>query len=319
MKSQLEISIVIATCNRSESLKDVLDSLLNQEISSNADWELIIVDNNSKDNTKELVESYIPKFQGKMRYLFEPKQGQSVARNTGIKSANGKIIAFTDDDVIVDKKWLFHIKKFSDEHQFDAMGGRILPLYPQRTPRWIKDNKDLLDGPIVLHDYGKDSKPYVNPMYAFVGANLIVKRELFDIYGLFRTDLGPGAGTFGDDTYFFLKWKRAGRILYYCGEALVWHKVERNRMSLAYIASWNIRSGRFYVLTGERGLPEENVVYWFGVPRYMIREIIKKQGIAVIVNIFNRRSFLKAWVNFFRELGILLELKEARRKCQHLQ
>jgi len=79
------ISVIICTYNRCESLKDTLDSLLAQECDGTFNWEVIVVDNNSKDRTKEVVESYMHKFGGKLRYLFEPRQGKSHALNKEIK------------------------------------------------------------------------------------------------------------------------------------------------------------------------------------------------------------------------------------------
>lgn len=81
------ISIIISTYNRCESLKDTLDSLLNQEIDGSFDYEVIITDNNSKDKTKEVVESCKEKFNGRLRYLFEPQQGKSYALNRAIKES----------------------------------------------------------------------------------------------------------------------------------------------------------------------------------------------------------------------------------------
>lgn len=93
-------------------------------------------------------------------YFFEEKDGKSHVLNRGITVSGGDTIAFLDDDVIVDKNWLTNIWKCFKQYNCDAVGGRILPLYPKKTPRWAIENKDLLSGPIVRHDYGEETKIY---------------------------------------------------------------------------------------------------------------------------------------------------------------
>ena len=233
------ISVVICTYNRCESLKDTLNSLLIQKCEGNFDYEVIVVDNNSKDGTKEVVKEYEERFKGRLKYLFEPRQGLSYARNKGIKEAKGEIIAFTDDDCIVDREWLQNIWECFKRYKCDGLGGRVLPLYPENTPSWMKENKDLLSGPIVSHDYGEEIKIYdLDKMVPAVGANMAFKKSCFKELGLFREDIGAGKGMVGEDTEFFMRLLRKNKVLYYCGTALIWHKVEEKRMSLRYIGKW---------------------------------------------------------------------------------
>lgn len=120
------ITVIIATYNRYESLKDTLDSLLSQEGNNGFNYEVIVADNNSKDKTKETVNSYMPKFNGRLRYLFEPRQGKSYALNSGIKESNGEIIAFTDDDCMPEKKWIQKIfNKFKEDYKLDGLVGGV--------------------------------------------------------------------------------------------------------------------------------------------------------------------------------------------------
>jgi glycosyltransferase involved in cell wall biosynthesis len=301
------ISAIISTYNRCESLRDTLDSLSLQELNDSFNYEVIVVDNNSKDRTKETVSNYIPKFSGRLRYLFEPRQGRSYALNTGIKEAKGEIIAFTDDDVIVDKKWALNLYLCLYGCGCDAVGGRILPLYPDNTPRWIRENKNILYGPIPLHDYGEDTKIYDTKdkrMLPFIGANQAFKKECLSEMGLFREDLGVGRGAMGEDTEFFRRLEKNNKRLYYCGQALVWHKVEKSRMSLKYIAQWCIQSGRYYAAK-DINTARDNAILYFGIPRYLFRKIIG--DITSFVRVSNIRSLLISWMTFFTHIGIILE------------
>src|SRR5829696_9022741 len=100
----MKFSVVIATYNRADELVRTLDSLRNLQVAE--PWEVVIVDNNSSDNTKEVVLKAAENFPVPLRYLHEPQQGRSAALNTGIKASHGEIIATTDDDVRVEPDWL---------------------------------------------------------------------------------------------------------------------------------------------------------------------------------------------------------------------
>jgi len=304
------ISVIICTYNRCESLCNTLDSLIRQK-NIDFEYEIIIVDNNSKDNTKEILYSYIQKFKLKLKYFFEYQQGLSYARNIGIKEAKGSILIFTDDDCILDENWLSNINKCFQNYNCDGIGGRILPLYPENTPKWIIDNKDLLGGPIVMFDYGELNLAYDSKtMFPFVGANLSFKKNCFDEFGLFSTNLGAGSGALGEDTDFFKRLEKAGKKLYYCGEALAWHPVEIKRTNLRYLAKWYISGGKWIARDESRTI-NNNLVYCMGIPRYLIRDIIE-DSIFLFFNVFNKRRFLKKWKELFCDIGKFIEYKENR-------
>lgn len=164
------ISVIISTYNRCESLKDTLNSLLTQECDGSFDYEIIVVDNNSKDKTKEVVGNYKQKFNGRLKYLFEPRQGKSFALNTAIQEAKGEIIAFTDDDCITPENWLLNAW---NEMQNNSPVDLILGDYCFIGQEIKKDRKfdNLLCGR---------------------GLNMIVNRNTFEKYGGFDPLLGPG-------------------------------------------------------------------------------------------------------------------------------
>ena len=121
-ETRLTISVIIVTFNRADMLAETLSSLTAQ---LRIPEEVIVVDNNSTDTTKHVVES----FSGRMniRYIFEGIQGTSTARNTGIKNASGDIIAFLDDDCLAQKEWLHYLERpFLRDHSIGVVGGEIL-------------------------------------------------------------------------------------------------------------------------------------------------------------------------------------------------
>jgi glycosyltransferase involved in cell wall biosynthesis len=300
------ISVIIATYNRCGSLKKTIYSLLEQEEINHAEYEIIVVDNNSKDRTKEVAEeAYREKAEMNIVYVFEPTQGKSNALNTGIKVVKGDIVAFIDDDAIADKKWLVNIVRCFRDRGCDAMGGRILPLYPNDTPEWVRKHRELLAGPIVSHDYGEETMEYdKKTMYPFVGANMAVKKSCFEGNGYFRTDLGPAAGTCGEETELFARLWEANKKIVYCGAASVQHETEKARMTYSYFAKWWIKRGRYRARMEQNRVKTLALV--FGFPRYLLPDILESVW-GCLINIADRQNFLKNWFELFLKIGVGLE------------
>ena len=303
----LKVNIIIATYNRALMLKKALKSILEQKTDESFIFDVLVIDNNSSDATKNIVEEMMPQFQGKLQYIFEAIQGKSYALNSGINLSVGDILVFTDDDIIADEHWLLNIVNCFKETGCDGLGGIIKPSYRPNTPRWIKDNADLLVGPIVYYNYGPKNILYQKPMYEFLGANFAFKKSLFIDCGLFRTDIGPGNDKLGEDTEITKRFLKANKKLYYCGSATVWHPVEKYRMSWGYIIKWYFSLGKYRVIVDEqKRIP--NAVYIGGVPRYLIAETLKKSFL-LIINVFNRRIFLKTLIDLSIDLGKASEIK----------
>ncbi len=124
---QNTITVILCTYNRCQSLSKALQSVAASEMPSSAVWEVLVVDNNSCDQTREVVENYCRRHPGRFRYLFESKPGKSHALNAGIREACGDILAFIDDDVIVERNWLRNLTANLDGNVWAGAGGRILP------------------------------------------------------------------------------------------------------------------------------------------------------------------------------------------------
>ncbi len=301
------ISVIICTYNRTEMIEKVLESLLAQKLDGSFQFEVILVDNNPTGLTKPVAEFYHNKFAGNLRYFIEPVRGKSNAMNRGVKEAKGNILVFTDDDVIADVLWLSTIVGFFNEHECDGVGGRVLPIYPDETPQWVKDNAVQLAGGVVIYDYGEREFIYEHRYYSFIGANFAFRRQVFDSCGFFRIDLGPGMPVMGEDTEFVERLVRGGKKLYYCGKAVIRHPVDLKRVTLKYMIPWHIALGRFAARM-ELEKKEENYIYWFGIPRYLIRRVLLDIGL-LVVSVFNRMKFFNACRGFFRRLGMIQEYR----------
>ena len=314
-ENMILVSAIIATYNRANFLERLLSDFSIQVVDSRFDFEVIIVDNNSSDQTKTVVESFINHSPERFVYLFEKRQGKSLALNSGIQKAKGDIFAFTDDDVHLDLCWLKNLVECFLQYGCDGVGGKVIAKFPEDAPAWIRANEDLLCGPIVFHDYGEGTKLYQKPMIEIVGANMAFKRTIFDDCGLFRIDLGAGQGTMGEDTELFKRFSQKTKKIYYCGEAIVQHPVDLRRLKLKSIAQWNIALAKYRFIVDENGRVDEKLVFCLGIPRYLIREVAET-ALSLPFKIFNRREFLKAWIKLSLKLGTISEVRKRNRCAQ---
>ena len=238
----LKFSVVVCTYNQSERLMRMLKSLRETVIPDNVSCEFILVDNNLDDDKKRFVFEEVERHcDSKIRYVFEEKRGISHARNRGIKEAKGEIIAFTDDDAIVDKYWIQNIEKAFKEHgDVACIGGKLLPIWEISKPKWLKP--DLFDY-LALLDHG-DSIAYMDSPRIW-GANFAVKSEMFKKYGLFDSNLGriPSKLYGYEETDFVLRLMNADEKILYYPLSIIYHCVPAHKMSKGYFRKWRFDQG----------------------------------------------------------------------------
>ncbi len=305
------ISVIICTYNRAESLKTVLESLLKQKRDQDFEFEIIVIDNRSTDSTKTVIESFSNTFKGQLKYLFQSQKGKSLSLNMAIREAKGDILVFTDDDVIIDEQWISHIYECFKKYDCDAVGGRVLPIYPDKTPLWVKNNAVKLSGSVVIYDYGDQTFQLDQQHYPFIGANFAFKNKIFTDCGLFNPNLGPGTTNGGEDTDFIKRIITKGKSLYYCGEALVWHPLDLKRLKLNHVASWNIALGRYAAYEEIKHQKNQFISYW-GIPRWLLRGIMI-DTLRLCAAIFNQVAWYDAWRSFFRKLGMIQKYREIKK------
>src|SRR5262245_42939318 len=186
MSSEPQVSIVIPTYNRSALLRRTVKSVLDQR--TPISFEVIVIDNNSSDDTRDIVRSLIETNADKVRYLFERKQGNAHARNKGVGEARAAIIAFVDDDVTVDSNWLSSLKVVLDSRSdLSFVGGKVLPDWNGTQPSWLTPDHWA---PLALLDYGSEEFPISgNNPRGLLTANIAFRREVFDEVGMFLPDL----------------------------------------------------------------------------------------------------------------------------------
>lgn len=137
-KLDMSSTLVITTYNRSELIRLALQSVLQSIRCCGDQYEILVVDNNSSDDTAAVVQSFIGKHDGlEIRYLFEEKQGLSYARNKGINESRGCLIAFMDDDQTIEPNYLKNLERAFSETGAACVGGRILYTNAQDVPYWM--------------------------------------------------------------------------------------------------------------------------------------------------------------------------------------
>jgi glycosyltransferase involved in cell wall biosynthesis len=188
----MRITVILCTYNRWQSLARALESASALKLPGADRWEILVVDNNSTDKTREVVENFCRRYPGRFRYLFEPRQGKSHALNAGIREAHADVLAFMDDDVTVDPEWLRNLTASLRADYWAGAGGRILPQQTFRLPPWLSLSERYALGPLALFDLGSDT---VELFEAPFGTNMAFRRGMFDKHGGFRTDLGPRPGS----------------------------------------------------------------------------------------------------------------------------
>lgn len=299
----MQLSVIICTQNRCKQLKVVLDSFFAQEELDTIDFELLVIDNDSSDDTKSTVLSY----ENKVQYYFEPQRGLSIARNTGIKNARGNICVFTDDDVTIRKGWLKAFSNAFKNTSIDAAGGRVFPAYPDNAPAWITNNQALLAGPIVSHDCGDTTFTYKQGMVPLIGANMAFRKSIL-LENMFDVHFGAGTGLMGEDTALFIELLLAGKRIDYIPEAALEHPVEIERMTLKYVSSWFRSSGKYHAELDIREGEFDDCKWIFGVPRPVWR-ILLSCFLHVILPPYSKSAKLKAWSKLCFEYGRVLQLR----------
>ena len=226
----MRISVVVCTYNRDLYLSRCLVNLKNQDFNKD-DFEIIIVDNNSTDNTSTICLNFIKQNpEVKILYFLEEKVGLSHARNTGITMSSGEIISFIDDDGFAKSNYLKSIYTIASDINFKeylAFGGKVIPVYNEdKEPKWLSK---YIEGVVSKVDLGDRIIPF-NKKYP-AGCNMVFRKEVFDVYGGFNSDLH----TRGDDKYVFDKLKKNNVKILYSPTIEVEHFIDDYRLEKKFI------------------------------------------------------------------------------------
>ena len=308
----MKFSVIIATYNRAEELVKTLASL--KDLDSTGLWEVIIVDNNSTDETGEAVRNASESFPVPLHYVVEREQGRSAALNAGIRAASGEILAITDDDVRVDSDWLVNAERALDALQCDYVGGKALPIWSGKVPDWMPNRGGKHWGVIALLDYGPNTVEF-DERRVPLGVNIVFRAHCFARAGMWDNSIGRKAGTLlGQEVREWSQRARAANLRgFYSPDLVVHHVIPADRLTKKYFRKWFYWHGisrailyqnnRLDMESPEsRALDFSKVPHIAGVPRYLFRTCIKK--FFSIWTAFVRRDAIarfedELWIWFF--------------------
>lgn len=234
----MKASIVIATYNRCNDVAECINSLLKMNVKP---YEIIVVDSHSADGTERLRDIY------SIKYVSIEHRNRQVARNLGISSSEGEIVAFLDDDVVVDEEWLRRLLQPYSDSNVGGVGGRVIPYGEPKShfhPRKPSEIGKIRSDGIVLGNFDALT-PAPMEVDTLQGCSMSFRRELLlKINGFDENFQG---NCFRDDTDLCFRVKNLGCKLVYQPEALVGHKYKGRVVDNSWIY-WYVRNNTYFYL-----------------------------------------------------------------------
>jgi glycosyltransferase involved in cell wall biosynthesis len=263
MSPSPRVSVIVCTRNRSKLLEEACESMLEME-APGSEWELLIVDNDSTDDTLELARGIERTHPERVRVMIEKEVGLSATRNAGIGAARGEILAFLDDDAFPARDWLSGIADALSEPQILCAGGPVEPLFQGELPEWLDDR--FLPY-LTVWDKGPETLPLQYNEYPR-GANIAYRRAAFERFGLFSPHLGRKGRslTSCEEIEHCLRIERGGGRIVYTPAARIRHWVDASRITPEWMEKRFAAQGRseaiiHYQHAGHRGLRKGLRVY----------------------------------------------------------
>jgi glycosyltransferase involved in cell wall biosynthesis len=269
--SDVRLDVVIPTYNRAALLPRALESLLAADRPDGLDVGVILVDNRSTDETRAVVESFLPRFGRRLQYVYEPKPGRSHALNAGIAVSRGDLVGMIDDDEEVARGWLLTIAAAFEDPTTDFIGGPYLPRWGAERPVWVGTGT-AYGAVIGSTECGQAIQQFGPGCEAMLmGGNAVIRRSVLERVGPYSVDLGrtPGGRLLScEDEDMFIRMLAIGARGFYRPDLVIHHYVPPERLTKRYFRRWCFWRG---VSQGvlDRRRPAA-VPYLLGVPRYMI-------------------------------------------------
>jgi len=234
----IDISIIVCTYNRADTLRSALESVIRQETDGNFSYEIVVIDDGSIDNTRDVVKEILKCSKVPIGYIYKKGEGIADARNRGIRYARGKWIAFIDDDQLAENDWLKNLYVMALRMHADCVGGTILlDLQSDQLSRL---------GPVIRKLLGERSWPK-RPSKCLgkkipSNGNILIAKKVFDSIGLFDTVLLSG----GEDAEFILRARAANFDIWIAPKAIMRHLVPPYRLQPTYLRLVSFRWGTFF-------------------------------------------------------------------------
>jgi len=261
----MQLDVIVPTYNRQSLLERALQSLLRAELPAGLDVKVTVVDNNSRDKTLPVVNSFKPSFDGRLNYLFEPKQGKSQALNTGIAATSGELVGMIDDDEEIDRCWFMRVNEIFARNEVDFVGGPYVPRWGAPPPLWLPSR---YSGVIGIVNLGSEPRAY-GADAGLIGGNAVVRRSILKRVMPYSTALGPRGDRYlaDEDTDMYLRLIASGAKGLYLPDLVVYHYIHPERLTKHYYRHWCFWRGVSSGILDRQH--RKQVPYLLGVPRYI--------------------------------------------------
>lgn len=292
------VTVALITYNRSRFLKETLETVVNQDFATE-DWELLVIDNNSTDDTAAVVAAFAG-HQPAPRRVLETQQGLDHGRNRAVAEARGEIVVLADDDILVEPSWLRELVAplLSDPAgTIGVVGGEVVPVFPDGLPAWLGDAHRPMG-------FRKDAGPLPDGQTP-MGANFAFPKRVLDRLGAFDTHLDRKGGKLfgGGDSEMIRRVRRAGLAVWFAPAAAVRHQMPAGRLTFAYATCHAFDSARSRVADRTRDLKERArspVGFWLsragGSLVKLVLQLLLAAACALVLNTgAAKRALVRAW------------------------
>lgn len=226
------VSIIIPTYNRAKMLSLTLDSFINQSYPKDC-YEIIVVNNNSTDKTQDIIDTYVNKYPGLVKTLFEERQGVHYARNSAVHLAKGELLYYTDDDMIAHEDLILNLSRvFSDNLEVASASGKIIPKWEIEPPAWVKEH--LMNCWLSLNDLGDNTIISEDDIGVF-SCHQMLRKNIFLKSGGFNPENTAGEWIGDGETGLNIKIKDLGYKFAYVGNSVIEHMIPPTRMTQSYL------------------------------------------------------------------------------------
>jgi glycosyltransferase involved in cell wall biosynthesis len=262
----MHLDVIVPTYNRQNLLRLTLESLFAAEVPSGLNVAVTVVDNNSKDQTRLVVQAFRKRFGERIQYRFEPQQGRSHALNAGIASTAGDLVGMIDDDEEIDPGWYRAAFETFNLKGVDFIGGPYEPRWGLPPPVCLAQE---YSGAVGWVDGGKNEVPFDSSYPGILmGGNVVIRRSVLERVGDYTTWLGrTDKGLLsGEDEDFYFRLLASGAKGLYLPNLIIYHHVPPERLTKSYFRRWCFwRAVSLGLLDRTRKLPCQ---YLLGIPRW---------------------------------------------------
>jgi glucosyl-dolichyl phosphate glucuronosyltransferase len=295
----VEICVIICSFNRCNYLPKLLESLKTQTLSKER-FEILIVDNNSTDHTRKVISTFQESLPN-LKYIFEPRQGLSIARNRGMSETESPLVVYIDDDAYAEPEWLASfVESFGKDDRVVCVGGPVKLDWQGEKPDWVPKRYESL---FTAVDYGSEER-YLTAGNYLVGANMGFRKDWLTEQGGFPENLGRKGYCLisGEEALIYKKvFESAHKVLYHAG-AKVWHRVTNERKTKRWFFKRLFWDGATQPIL-DSGVEQKKGIYMNGA--YLdLRRCLRFLSEAVLAVIcVNRDAFMDAICRLDQRLG----------------